>query len=166
LPTSHQGRALPAGTLFSPYTNSKEDVTSYGVGLGVTYNLPRGFVFTGNYNYATFEANEGPNFRANFNTPKSKFSVGIGNRKLFNNLGFNVNYRWQDHFEWQSSYGIWQVPEYGLFDAQISYRLQSIKTMLKVGGTNIGGGDYRTNLGAPFVGQQYYISLTFDQFFN
>jgi iron complex outermembrane receptor protein len=166
LPTSHQGRALPAGTLFSPYTNSKEDVTSYGVGLGVTYNLPRGFVFTGNYNYATFEANEGPNFRANFNTPESKFSVGIGNRKLFNNLGFNVNYRWQDHFEWQSSYGIWQVPEYGLFDAQISYRLQSIKTMLKVGGTNIGGGDYRTNLGAPFVGQQYYISLTFDQFFN
>jgi hypothetical protein len=37
---------------------------------------------------------------------------------------------------------------------------------LKVGGTNIGGSDYRTNFGAPFVGQMYYISLTFDEFFN
>jgi iron complex outermembrane receptor protein len=31
--------------------------------------------------------------------------------------------------------------------------------MLKLGATNLGGGDYRTNLGAPFVGQMYYVSL-------
>ncbi len=164
--TTHQGVTLPAGTLFSPYTNSKEDVKSYGIGLGLTYNLPRNFILTGNWNYADFEANEGPNFRANFNTPKNKFSVGLGNRKIIKNLGFNVNFRWQDEFEWQSSYGIWQVPEYGLIDAQINYKLTPIKTMLKIGGTNIGGGDYRTNLGSPFIGQQYYISLTFDEFFN
>ncbi|MEJ1241589.1 TonB-dependent receptor [Chryseolinea sp. T2] len=163
---THQGKTLPAGTLFSPYTNSTEDVKSYGVGLGITYNLPRNFVLNGSWNYADFEANEGPEFRANFNTPKNKFSVGVGNRKLVKNLGFNVNYRWQDHFEWQSSYGIWQVPEYGVVDAQVSYKIAPIKTILKVGGTNIGGGDYRTNLGAPFVGQLYYISLTFDEFLN
>jgi hypothetical protein len=39
-----------------------------------------------------------------------------------------------------------------------------MKTVVKIGGTNIGGGDYRTNLGSPFVGQTYYISLTFDEF--
>jgi outer membrane receptor protein involved in Fe transport len=165
-PTTHQNNPLPAGTLFSPYTNSTEDVKSYGVGLGLTYNLPRNFVLNGSWNFADFDANEGPEFRANFNTPKNKFSVGIGNRKLAKNLGFNVNYRWQDHFEWQSSYGIWQVPEFGVVDAQISYKVAPIKTIIKVGGTNIGGGDYRTNLGAPFVGQQYYISLTFDEFLN
>ena len=164
--TTHQGNQLPAGTLFSPYTNSTEDVKSYGVGLGLTYNLPRNFVLNGSWNFADFDANEGPDFRANFNTPKNKFSVGIGNRKLAKNLGFNVNYRWQDHFEWQSSYGIWQVPEFGVVDAQVSYKVSPIKTIIKVGGTNIGGGDYRTNLGAPFVGQQYYISLTFDEFLN
>jgi outer membrane receptor protein involved in Fe transport len=164
--TTHQGRAVPAGTLFSPYINSTEDVKSYGVGLGLTYNLPQNFVLNGNWNYADYQANEGPEFRANFNTPKNKFSVGIGNRKLAKNFGFNVNYRWQDHFEWQSSYGIWQVPEYGVVDAQVSYKVSPIKTIIKIGGTNIGGGDYRTNLGAPFVGQQYYISLTFDEFLN
>ncbi len=164
--TTHQGQTLPAGTLFSPYTNSKEDVTSFGVGLGLTYSLPRNFIFTGSWNYADFRANEGPEFRANFNTPKNKISVGLGNRKIVKNLGFNVNYRWQHSFEWQSTYGIWQVPEYGLVDAQINYMLTGIKTMLKIGGTNIGGRDYRTNLGSPFIGQQYYISLTFDEFFN
>ncbi|HTF18855.1 MAG TPA: TonB-dependent receptor [Chryseolinea sp.] len=164
--TTHQGNALPAGTLFSPYTNSTEDVKSYGVGLGITYNLPRNFVLNGSWNYADFDANEGPEFRANFNTPKNKFSVGIGNRKLAKNFGFNVNYRWQTGFEWQSSYGIWQVPEYGVVDAQISYKVSPIKTIVKIGGNNIGGGDYRTNLGAPFVGQQYFISLTFDEFLN
>ena len=164
--TEHQGNTINPGTLFSPYTNSKEDVKSYGVGLGLTYSLPRSFVLNGSWNYAEFSANETESFRAGFNTPKNKFTVGIGNRKIVKNLGFNVSYRWQTRFEWSSTYGVWDVPEYGVVDAQINYRLAAIKTMLKIGGTNIGGGDYRTNLGSPFIGQQYYISLTFDEFFN
>lgn len=162
--TTHQGNQVNAGTLFSPYTNSTQDVTSTGVGLGLTYSLPRNFVVTGNYNWATFDAEESPEFRAGFNTPENRFSVGVSNRKIAKNLGFNVNYRWQQGFEWQSSFGIWQVPEFGVLDAQVNYKISSLKTVVKLGGTNLGGGDYRTNLGAPFVGQQYYISLTFDEF--
>ncbi|MEO7990942.1 MAG: TonB-dependent receptor, partial [Chryseolinea sp.] len=164
--TTHQGKPVPAGSLFSPYTNSKEDVKSYGVGLGLSYSLPRSFVLNGTWNYAQFEAKESASFRAGFNTPKNKFTIGLSNRKITKNLGFNVSYRWQTHFIWSSTYGVWDVPEYGVVDAQINYRLAPIKTILKVGGTNIGGGDYRTNLGSPFIGQQYYISLTFDEFFN
>jgi iron complex outermembrane recepter protein len=164
--TQHQGNPINPGTLFSPYTNSKEDVKSYGVGLGLSYSLPRNFILNGSWNYAEFSANETESFRAGFNTPKNKFTIGLGNRKIVKNLGFNISYRWQTHFEWSSTYGVWDVPEYGVVDAQINYRLAPIKTILKVGGTNIGGGDYRTNLGSPFIGQQYYISLTFDEFFN
>jgi hypothetical protein len=51
-----------------------------------------------------------------------------------------------------------------VFDAQVSYKIPSLKTIAKIGGTNLLGGDYRTNFGAPFVGQQIYISLTFDEF--
>ncbi len=164
--TTHQGRPVAAGSPFSPYTNSKEDVKSKGVGLGLTYSLPRNFKVMGSWNYADFEANEGPGFMANFNTPKNKMTVGLANRKIAKNLGFNLNYRWQTHFQWSSTFGTWDVPEYGVVDAQINYKLTGIKTMLKIGGTNIGGGDYRTNLGSPFIGQQYYISLTFDEFLN
>jgi outer membrane cobalamin receptor len=75
-----------------------------------------------------------------------------------------VNYRWQDSFLWQSDFGDWTVPEFGVVDAQVSYKISSMKTMVKLGGTNLFGGDYRTNFGGPFVGQMYYISLTFDEF--
>jgi outer membrane cobalamin receptor len=165
-PTTHQGEVVPAGKVYSPYTNSPEEVTSFGIGLGFGYNLPKGYQITGNYNYATFDDNSenNPDFRAGFNTPENKFNIGISNRKVTRNFGFSVNYRWQDEFLWQSDFGSSMIPEFGVMDAQVSYKITSMKTMLKVGGTNLFGGDYRTNFGGPFVGQTYYISLTFDQF--
>lgn len=163
-PTTHQGQTVAPGTLFAPYTNSTNDVKTQGVGVGLTYNLPKNFVLNGSYNWADYTANESVDFRAGFNTPKNKFSVGVGNRKIAKNMGFNLNYRYQDAFQWSSSYGIWNVPKYGVVDAQVNYKISSMKTVVKIGGTNIGGGDYRTNLGSPFVGQTYYISLTFDEF--
>jgi iron complex outermembrane recepter protein len=170
--TTHQGKVVPAGTpgatvagsLYSPYVNKTDDVKSYGVGLGLTYNLPKGFTINTSYNYATFTTDQEGDFRAGFNTPENRFNVGLGNRKVAKNLGFNLNYRWQEGFLWESTFGRWNVPEFGVFDAQVSYKIPSIKTIAKLGGTNLIGGDYRTNLGAPFVGQQFYLSLTFDEF--
>lgn len=166
--TVHQGRTFAPGTIYSPYRNSPEDVTSTGIGLGLTYNFPKGYFVNGNYNYATFDSkqSDGSTFRAGFNTPENKFNIGVGNRKVTKNLGFNLNFRWQEEFLWQSDFGDWIVPEFGVFDAQFSYRIPSIKTVAKLGGTNLFGKDYRTNLGGPFVGQQYYLSLTFDEFFK
>jgi iron complex outermembrane receptor protein len=164
----HQGTTLAPGTIFSLYSNSPEEIKSYGVGLGVTYNLLKGYSVNFNYNFAdfSFDEVEGRSYNAGFNTPNNKFSVGIGNRKLTKNLGFNINYRWQEEFEWFSSYGTWIVPSFGVFDAAVSYRLPSIKSVVKLGGTNLGGGDYRTNIAGPFVGQMYYLSITFDEFFK
>jgi iron complex outermembrane recepter protein len=167
-PAQHHNETVPAGTVYSAYVNHPEDVTSFGVGLGITYNLPRNFALNGTYSYATFDDNSegGSEFRAGFNTPENKFTVGIGNRKLTDNLGFSVNFRWQEEFLWQSDFGFWNVPEFGVLDAQLSYKVPSIKTIFKLGGTNLAGKDYRTNLGGPFIGQQYYLSLTFDEFLN
>lgn len=164
LPTTHQTKPVNPGDLYSLYNNSLENVNSYGAGIGITYSLPRNFSINGSYSYATFEDSEDPDFRAGFNTPENKYNIGIGNRKLFNNFGFNINFRWQEGFLWESSYGVWNVPEFGVLDAQINYKLSALRSMLKVGATNLGGGDYRTNLGAPFVGQMYYLSITFDEF--
>jgi outer membrane receptor protein involved in Fe transport len=163
-PTTHQGNTIGAGSLWYPYTNSPYSLTSQGIGLGLTYNLPRNFTLTGNYNYASFTGTTTNDFQANFNTPQNRYSVGIGNRKIINNLGFNVNFRYQDSFLWESSYGVATIPSYGVLDAQVSYKMTPIKSVIKIGGTNLGGSDYRTNFGSPFVGQMYYISLTFDEF--
>ena len=162
--TMHQGDTVYAGTLWAPSVNATEKVTSQGFGAGLTYSLfPSGYSINGNYNWAIYSANESTDFRAGFNTPRNRYSVGLSNRKVTKNIGFNVNFRYQDKFHWVSSYGEWDVPAFGVIDAQVSYKLAPIKTVIKIGGTNIGGGDYRTSLGGPFVGQQYYISVTFDE---
>lgn len=167
-PTTHHGNPVRAGTVYSAYVNSPQDVSSFGVGLALTYSLPKYYTVSGTYSYATFDDNTDGNseFRAGFNTPENKFTVGIGNRRVTDNFGFNINFRWQEEFLWQSDFGSWVVPEFGVLDAQISYKVPSIKTIIKLGGTNLAGSDYRTNLGGPFVGQQYYLSLTFDEFLN
>jgi outer membrane receptor protein involved in Fe transport len=167
-PTTHQGKTIAPGSLWYPYVNSPYTLTSQGIGLGLSYNLPRNFVISGNYNYSTFSGQQDADFQAGFNTPQNRYSFSLSNRKVTKNLGFNINFRYQDAFTWQSSYSPsdFTVPSYGVLDAQVSYRVPSMKSIFKVGGTNLGGNDYRTNLGSPFVGQMYYISITFDEFFK
>lgn len=163
--TTHHGETLPAGTIFSPYVNVTDKVKSQGVGIGVTYKIlpSKDYILNASYSWAQFDV-ENTDYRTGFNTPENKYNVSFGNRKLTKNLGFNVAYRWQESFLWESDFGSWEVPEFGVVDAQISYKITPMKTVLKIGGQNIGGGDFRTNFGSAFVGQQYYISLTFDQF--
>lgn len=166
--TFHHGDTVVAGTSWSPYVNSNAKVTSLGAGLGIGYNFYKSFNLIGNYAFQQYDADETGGFIAGFNTPKNKITVGVNSRKISNSLpiGFSVNYRWQESFVWNSSFGDWTVPEYGVLDANVSYKASKIKTIFKIGGTNLFGGDYRPNYGSSFVGQQYYVSLTFDQFLN
>ena len=58
------------------------------------------------------------------------------------------------------------VDEFATFDVQVSYKMESLKSMLKLGGLNILGNTYNTSLGGPNFGTIYYVSITFDQFMN
>jgi hypothetical protein len=126
----------------------------------------KGYVATANYTYQNYDANE-EEFIAGFNTPENKIMVGLSNRNINKTgFGFNLNFRWQDSFLWNSGFGNWIVPEYGVFDGQVSYNVKTMKATIKVGGTNLIGGDYRPNFGSSFVGSQYYLSVTFDGLFK
>ena len=161
--TERRGQQIDAGTLWAPNTNSSSELTSYGIGVGLTYNLPNNYVLTGNYNYTTFSGEQPEGFLVQFNTPKNRYVLGLGNPRLTPRLGFQVNYRYQESFFWESAYGSATMPAYGLLDAQVNYRIPDLKTIVKLGGTNIGGKDYRSNFGSTFIGQTYYISLVFDE---
>ncbi|MBX2928599.1 MAG: carboxypeptidase-like regulatory domain-containing protein [Saprospiraceae bacterium] len=174
--TTHRGQPLPGvqellmgqtntATAWRPYINAEEQVTSTGMGLGLAYQLPKGYSLYGNYAYSTFDVEDpSPGFEAGFNMPEHKVVVGIGNRKAFKNFGFDVNYRWQDEFEWENSFAFGTIPAYGVLNLQASYTVPKLKTIIKAGGTNAFGKDFRTNAGGPWVGQMYYVSLTFDEF--
>jgi len=58
------------------------------------------------------------------------------------------------------------VEAYSTLDAQVSYKLPKIKSILKVGGSNILNQYYIQTFGNPSVGALWYISLTFDEMFN
>ena len=82
------------------------------------------------------------------------------------NVGFNITYRWQTEFEWQSSFAIGTVPAYSTLDAQVSYKLEPLKSVVKVGGSNLFNNYYIQSLGGPNIGAIYYVSITFDQLMN
>jgi iron complex outermembrane receptor protein len=149
------------------YTNFTEQVTGQGFVAGLTYSLPRSFTIGGNYNWNVLIKKPDPNkFLTEFNTPAHKFNVNFGNRKITDKLGFNVTYRWQTSFEWQSSFTIpanGNVPAYSTTDAQVTYRLPAMKSVLKLGGSNIFNKMYIQSLGGPNIGAIYYISITFDE---
>ena len=160
--------ATGLGTAFRPYINSTVPVNSQGLGIGLSYKLPKGYILTGNYSAALFSADiaEDSELQIAFNTPSDRFKVGISNRAIIKNLGFSVNYRWQDRYLWRSAFGHGYIPAYGVINAQVNYKIKSLKSIVKLGASNIGNQDYRTSFGGPFIGQMYYLSISFDEFMN
>lgn len=147
---------------FQAYTNSNADITSFGATVGVDTKILGNYDFGVNYTYADFDFDEAsdPDFRPSFNTPKHKVKASFGNPALFENFGFNVNYRWSDSFFWQASFADGDVPAYSVFDAQVNYGVPSIKSVFKIGGSNLLGDEYFTALGTGLIGAIYYVSWT------
>jgi outer membrane receptor protein involved in Fe transport len=152
------------------YTNFTEQVTSQGAVIGLTYSLPRGYTLGGNYNWNILQSTPpADEFLSEFNTPEHKTNLSFGNRKVTDKVGFNVTWRWQSEFLWQSSFTIpanGMVPAYSTVDAQVTFRVSTLKSVLKLGGSNLLNKKYYQSLGGPNIGAMYYVSLTFDELFR
>jgi iron complex outermembrane receptor protein len=154
--------------VFQLYTNAAGTVNSYGGGINLGYSLPKGYKIETNYSYndLNYDAAENPDIITNFNTPVHRVNVGFGNREVVKNLGFQLNFRWSGDYFWESSFGNGPIDSYNVTDLQLSYKLPKIKTMVKVGGSNIFNQQYRQAFGASTIGSQYYVSLLFDEMFR
>ncbi len=148
--------------VYQTYTNSEEEVASYGAAISISTKVFNGFDLSANYTYAKldFDINENPDFRTNFNTPDHKTKVAFGNTELFDNFGFNVAWRWSDNYFWEASFGDGEVPAFHVLDAQLNYRIPKLKSSIKIGGTNLLQDEYFTAFGTGLIGSQYYISWT------
>ncbi len=152
---------------FQTYTNfTGGTVKAHGAAFGLTFNLPKNYSLSGNYNFNKLLSSPTEGFLNDFNTPEHKGNIIFGNRKLTKNLGFNVAWRYQTAFRWESSFARGDVPAISNFDAQLSYKVSSIKSIIKVGGSNVLNNRYFMNFGGPTSGAIYYISITFDELLN
>ncbi|MDP3644660.1 MAG: TonB-dependent receptor [Bacteroidota bacterium] len=148
---------------FQVYTNSKAEISSYGIAAGLSSKIFDHYNIGLNYTWSKFKFDQStdPDYKAGFNTPEHKIKASVGNPNVFKNFGFNVNLRWNDEYFWQSSFIDAMVPANTVIDAQINYSLPKLKSVLKLGGANIGGNEYFSAPGAGYIGSQYFASWTF-----
>ncbi|KPK83455.1 MAG: hypothetical protein AMS27_12805 [Bacteroides sp. SM23_62_1] len=153
---------------FQTTISTDQPITAFGWAFGADYRTTHAFILKGNisYNGLTELADPVPGFQTKFNTPKYKVNLGIGNRQLTRSIGFNINWRWQDAFLWESSFGVAEVPAIHILDAHVSFHLRKIKTVFKLGGSNLLNSYYTTSYGSAQVGGLYYVTCTFDELMN
>jgi iron complex outermembrane recepter protein len=145
------------------YTNAKNSYNNYGSALGLTYNFYKKFTVSGNVNYNNISENKQKDvFVTGFNTPKWFTNISIGNREVIKNMGFNVVYRWQDSFLWESPLANGKIPAYSTFDAQVTLKVPTLHSTLKAGGTNILNNRYIQYAAGPTIGGLYYVAVTVD----
>lgn len=153
--------------LYQLYTNAADLVTAQGATLGLTYALPRNYSISANGTLATFDIRDAnPNNVPGFNTPKYKTAFTFGNSKVTNNIGFNIAWRWQDTYDWYGTFNQMRpgrIEAFSIVDAQVNYKLLPIKSMIKIGASNLFNKQVYQAYGSPSIGAIYYVSVTFDQ---
>lgn len=165
--------------VFSAPANSSEQITASGWAVGLNYALNKGYGVSAN-----IANNKLNNFTpsdelqtSGFNTPEYRWNVGFNKRPVGgSNIGFALVFKHQGEFVWEGFgqptelgvplYANTIVPAINNFDAQVNYKVQSIKSIVKLGATNLFGKPYFQAYGSPYIGSTYYISLTFDELLN
>jgi iron complex outermembrane recepter protein len=145
------------------FANSLSQNVSYGSTIGIKYNFFKQYTVSANVNYNDIqEVDRSDIFITAFNTPKWVTNLSFGNREIVKNFGFNVVGKWQDTFQWESPLANGTVPAFFTLDAQVNLRLPDIKTIIKVGATNVLNNRYIQYAAGPTLGGLYYITLTYD----
>ena len=162
--TASNGNAASQGQArYRVYTNAKQKYTTYGSSLGVTYNFYQTFTISGNVNYNKIKGNTTPDlFVTGFNTPDWTTNVSLGNRAIAKNIGFNIVWKWQNSFLWESPLVNGTVNAINNIDAQITLRIPSANSTIKFGGTNVLDNRHIEYAGGPTIGALYYVAWTID----
>jgi iron complex outermembrane recepter protein len=163
---------------FSVSTNTVGDVKTAGWGLGFDYSLPAGFNLglNGARNEVTNQKDlPAESQQTGFSTPVYRVNASLNNRNIAGTgFGFGITWRYQEAFDGPSGIASnaisisrqGYVPQFNTLDIQVSKKISSIKSILKVGGNNVMGNAYYTGYGNPTIGSTFYIGLTFDELLN
>jgi hypothetical protein len=145
--------------------NSPTQVKTLGAGVSVEYRFQRGFYTNVNGSYDDLmDVPEG--YITNFNAPSFRANVVVGNNGFGkgNRIGFSVAYRWQDAFFYESDMGNGTVPAFHNLDAQVSYRFPEIKSVVRIGASNLLNQYYTNAIANPSIGGLYYVAFGYNIF--
>jgi outer membrane receptor protein involved in Fe transport len=151
--------------IYSIPVNATSKVKTYGFGLSLDYQLPAGYLIS--TNLSSDNLNDVPTgFVSYFSTPQYRANINLGNsgfgvKKI---VGFNIAYRWQDAFYFQGDFANDNLPAIHTMDAQINFKIPSIKSVIKLGGNNVLNQYYVNAAGNSIVGGLYYVSFGYNVF--
>jgi outer membrane receptor protein involved in Fe transport len=150
---------------YSISVNTPGDVNTSGWGASIEWMLRNNFSVSGNLYHDEIGALPA-GFVSYFNTPKYRANLSFSNSGFGKDdrFGFNVIYRWTDAFFYEGTFAVGDIPSNRIMDAMVSYKLPKIKSLVKVGGTNVLNKYYRTGFGNPQVGGLYYVSFGWNVF--
>ncbi|GAB3862158.1 TonB-dependent receptor [Hymenobacter terrigena] len=144
------------------WTNAQSKVYNYGGSLGLRYELPSGYLAGANTTYTRLDRTEnGDGLEDGFNTPRWAYNLSLGNENAYKNVGFGLNYRWQQGYYSQTFLVNGTVAAYHTLDAQLSYTVPAPNLRFKLGASNVLNHYYVSYLGGPSVGGLYYLSVTY-----
>jgi len=151
-----------ASNTFGLYTNSSTHVNTVGAGISMDYRLPQGFIAGVNYAYNNI-SNSSNGQQTDFNTPKNKFNISLANYTIAKYYGFNVTYRWQQEYLYQTSFITGITPAFGTLDAQVSMKIPHLSgSLIKIGASNLLNKYYVDAIGNANIGGLYYVSFGYN----
>jgi outer membrane receptor protein involved in Fe transport len=160
------GKTPPSlGNIFSIPVNTTSKVKTLGWGFSADYRLPANFQV--GINVSSDELKDVPQgFKTYFSTPKYRANANFGNTGFGykKRLGFNVAYRWQDAFDYESDFTNGRINAFHTLDAQVSLKVPAAKMLIKIGGTNLLNEYYTNGVGNAILGGLYYISFGYNVF--
>jgi hypothetical protein len=157
--------AAGLGNIFSIPANSNSTVKTWGFGLSADYRLPNNFQVGANL--SSDRLTDVPaGFKTYFSTPQYRANITFGNTGFAykKRLGFNVVYRWQDAFFYESDFINGNIPAVHTLDAQINYRIPAAKSVIKIGANNLLNQYYTNGMGNAVIGGLYYMSIGYNIF--
>ncbi len=151
--------------IYSVYNNSSAKVNTRGYGLSMRWTLPKGFILNSNFSQDRI-GNVPKGFISFFNVPDYRLNFsfensGMGKNKL---LGFNISLHNQSSFFSESDFRQGQVNGFTTIDGLLSYKLRAIKSIIKLGGTNLSNKYYQNAFGNSNIGGMYYVSFGYNTF--
>ena len=145
------------------YTNAKNVYHNFGSALAVTYKFYKKYTIAGNVSFNKMRSGQSNDiFVTGFNTPVWTTNFSFGNSQVIKNVGFNIVWRWQDAFLWESPLVTGNISAYSTIDAQVSFRFPKLKSQIKLGGANILDHRHLQYAGGPTIGALYYAAITVD----
>lgn len=166
------GRASPGGNIANPLASENysypvnTDASVKAIGWGISADYQLGGRFIARANVSGDQLNDVPaGIVTFFNTPNVRYNLGLSNDGIAKtNWGFNVVWRWQDKVNWEGTFGAGEIPAFYTLDAQVSYKLPKIRSLLKIGGSNLLNKYYVSAFGNPEIGGVYYASFAYNVF--